>query len=202
MTTLPRNAATPDAATSDAGTPDAGTPDAGTSDAADPELLGGHPVPARALVVGAHPDDADFGAGNTQAGRVLESEPGRRVVYGAPGPDGEPPMTLEFLVEGRDGGTTALRLVQSGFFDGDDWEAEYDGFGKGWDMFLHNLAEYFRHFPGLPAATVVATGFMSGYELPWGKIMATGTVIVLPVTVFALLVSRHMVRGLTMGASK
>jgi multiple sugar transport system permease protein len=51
-------------------------------------------------------------------------------------------------------------------------------------------------------APVVATSFMSGYELPWGKIMATGTVIVLPVTVFALLVSRHMVRGLTMGATK
>jgi multiple sugar transport system permease protein len=55
---------------------------------------------------------------------------------------------------------------------------------------------------GLKTAPVVATNFMSGYELPWGKIMATGTVIVLPVTVFALLVSRHMVRGLTMGATK
>jgi len=51
-------------------------------------------------------------------------------------------------------------------------------------------------------APVIATSYMSGYELPWGKIMATGTVIVLPVTVFALFVSRHMVRGLTMGASK
>ncbi len=51
-------------------------------------------------------------------------------------------------------------------------------------------------------APVVATSFMSGYELPWGKIMAAGTVIVLPVTIFALLVSRHMVRGLTMGATK
>lgn len=51
-------------------------------------------------------------------------------------------------------------------------------------------------------APVIATSYMSGYELPWGKIMATGTVIVLPVTFFALLVSRHMVRGLTMGASK
>jgi multiple sugar transport system permease protein len=55
---------------------------------------------------------------------------------------------------------------------------------------------------GLKTAPVVATNFMSGYELPWGKIMATGTVIVLPVTIFALLVSRHMVRGLTMGATK
>ncbi len=51
-------------------------------------------------------------------------------------------------------------------------------------------------------APVAATSFMSGYELPWGKIMATGTLIVLPVTIFALLVSRHMIRGLTMGASK
>ena len=55
---------------------------------------------------------------------------------------------------------------------------------------------------GLKTAPVVATNFMSGYELPWGKIMATGTVIVLPVTLFALVVSRHMVRGLTMGATK
>jgi multiple sugar transport system permease protein len=54
----------------------------------------------------------------------------------------------------------------------------------------------------LKTAPVVATNFMSGYELPWGKIMATGTVIVLPVTVFAMVVSRHMVRGLTMGATK
>ncbi|WNV86383.1 SRPBCC domain-containing protein [Umezawaea sp. Da 62-37] len=103
--------------------------------------------------------EADFGGGNTQAGLVLEREPGRRVVYGAPGPDGVPPMTVEFLVEGRENGTTVLRLVQSGFFGGDDWEAEYDGFGRGWDMFLHNLDGYFRHFAGLPVANVVAFAF-------------------------------------------
>ncbi len=51
-------------------------------------------------------------------------------------------------------------------------------------------------------APVAATTFMSGYELPWGEIMATGTLIVLPVILFALLVSRHLVRGLTMGAVK
>jgi uncharacterized protein YndB with AHSA1/START domain len=102
--------------------------------------------------------EADFGGGNTQAGLVLEREPGRRVVYGAPGPDGVPPMSIEFLIEGKDDGTTVLRLVQSGFF-GDDWEAEYDGFGRGWDMFLHNLTEYFRHFAGRPAVGVVAFAF-------------------------------------------
>ena len=55
---------------------------------------------------------------------------------------------------------------------------------------------------GTRTAPVAATTFMSGYELPWGEIMATGTLIVLPVIVFALLVSRHLVRGLTMGAVK
>ena len=51
-------------------------------------------------------------------------------------------------------------------------------------------------------APVAATSFMSGYDLPWGAIMATGTLIVLPVILFALLVSKQLVRGLTMGAVK
>jgi multiple sugar transport system permease protein len=51
-------------------------------------------------------------------------------------------------------------------------------------------------------APVVATAFLSGYELPWGRIMATSTLIVLPVVVFGLSISRHIVRGLTMGAVK
>ncbi|PMS37974.1 carbohydrate ABC transporter permease [Trinickia symbiotica] len=49
---------------------------------------------------------------------------------------------------------------------------------------------------------VAATSYMSGYELPWGEIMATGTLIVLPMIVFALLVSGRLVQGLTMGAVK
>lgn len=51
-------------------------------------------------------------------------------------------------------------------------------------------------------APVAATAFLSGYDLPWGSIMATGTLIVLPVVVFGLLVSKHIVRGLTMGGVK
>ncbi|MEB0077311.1 carbohydrate ABC transporter permease [Pseudomonas sp. CCI3.2] len=51
-------------------------------------------------------------------------------------------------------------------------------------------------------APVTATSFMSGYDLPWGEIMATGTLIVFPVIIFALMVSKHLVQGLTMGAVK
>jgi multiple sugar transport system permease protein len=51
-------------------------------------------------------------------------------------------------------------------------------------------------------APAMAVSFMEGYNLPYGKIMATSTLIVIPVLVFALIASRHLVRGLTMGAVK
>ena len=51
-------------------------------------------------------------------------------------------------------------------------------------------------------APVVAASFMSGYELPWGQIMATGTMVALPVIIFSMIVSRQLVRGLTAGAIK
>jgi len=51
-------------------------------------------------------------------------------------------------------------------------------------------------------APAMAVGFMEGYNLPYGKIMATSTLIVIPVIVFALIASKHLVRGLTMGAVK
>jgi len=51
-------------------------------------------------------------------------------------------------------------------------------------------------------APAMAVSFMEGYNLPYGKIMATSTLIVIPVVVFALIASKHLVRGLTMGAVK
>ncbi len=51
-------------------------------------------------------------------------------------------------------------------------------------------------------APAMAVSFMEGYNLPYGKIMATSTLIVIPVLIFALLASKQLVRGLTMGALK
>ena len=51
-------------------------------------------------------------------------------------------------------------------------------------------------------APAMAVSFMEGYSLPYGKIMATSTLIVIPVLIFALLASKQLVRGLTMGAVK
>lgn len=51
-------------------------------------------------------------------------------------------------------------------------------------------------------APAMAVSFMEGYSLPYGKIMATSTLIVIPVIIFALIASKQLVRGLTMGAVK
>jgi uncharacterized protein YndB with AHSA1/START domain len=65
---------------------------------------------------------------------------------------------FEYLIEARDGGSTVLRFVHSGFL-GDDWNAEYEGMtSHGWDMYLHTLAQYLRYFPGRPATYVEAEG--------------------------------------------
>jgi ABC-type glycerol-3-phosphate transport system permease component len=51
-------------------------------------------------------------------------------------------------------------------------------------------------------APVAASLFVSYKEIAWGSLSAAGTVIVLPILIFALVVQRHLVRGLTAGAVK
>ncbi|NMH98930.1 SRPBCC family protein [Pseudonocardia acidicola] len=67
-------------------------------------------------------------------------------------------QAFEYLIEARDGGSTVLRFVHSGFL-GDGWDAEYEGMtSHGWDMYLHTLAEYLTYFPGRSATYVEAEG--------------------------------------------
>ena len=94
-------------------------------------------------------------AGQTEDGVVTAWEPGRRFAYRGGSPDSAEFMAFEWLIEGRDDGTCVLRLVQSGVL-GDDWETEYDALTKGWDMYLHQLAQYLGHFRGRSVAPVMA----------------------------------------------
>jgi len=51
-------------------------------------------------------------------------------------------------------------------------------------------------------APVAAVQFQTEYEIIWGAMAAAGTVIILPMLALSMLVQKHIVRGLTLGAVK
>ncbi|MGI8939708.1 MAG: hypothetical protein ACR2JF_16135 [Iamia sp.] len=63
-------------------------------------------------------------------------------------------MVFEWLVEAGDGGTCIVRLVNSGFGDGEEWDEQYHGMTEGWKFFLANLRLHLTHFRGRRAHAV------------------------------------------------
>jgi uncharacterized protein YndB with AHSA1/START domain len=108
--------------------------------------------------------------GYTTASTVTVWEPAKRFAFRSEeNPDGTF-MAFEYLIEGRDGGSTVLQFVHSGFL-GDDWEAEYEAMSKGDAMYLRKLATYLRHFPGRTATHNI---FSVGRQVPdTAKVWAT-----------------------------
>src|SRR6267378_6993017 len=88
---------------------------------------------------------------------VTAWEPGRRVTYRST-PDADNRFyALEWLVEGRAGGTL-LRCVASGFIPGDDWEAEFESLRDGGAMYFLSLVQYLTHFRGRSVQVVDVFG--------------------------------------------
>jgi uncharacterized protein YndB with AHSA1/START domain len=92
-------------------------------------------------------------AGQTAESTVTAWEPMKRLAHqSSVGADGAF-MAFEYLIEGRAGGSTVLRMVQSGVLGG-DWATEYDALNEGWDVYLHTLSQYLAHFRGRSAAVI------------------------------------------------
>jgi uncharacterized protein YndB with AHSA1/START domain len=95
-----------------------------------------------------------WGPGMEGDSRIEIWEPGRHLKkVKAPDPTGAasagPAFAVDFYLEG-DGGSTILRLVQSGFGEGDEWEDEYDSIDTGWGLYLKNLRHYLERHRGAP----------------------------------------------------
>jgi hypothetical protein len=79
-------------------------------------------------------------------------------------------MVFEYLIEGREGGSTVLRFVHSGFLPGDDWEKEYEALKDGDPMYIHKLAQYLTYFRGRTATPVDVYGpQVPDRETTWAK---------------------------------
>lgn len=90
------------------------------------------------------------------AGRVAAWEPPHRLVFD--GGEGVAGFAFEWLVEARDGGMCIVRLVNSGFGSGDEWDEQYDAMTDGWKLFLFNLQLHRRHFAGRWAISMQPVG--------------------------------------------
>jgi len=116
---------------------------------------------------------ARFGAGPEMEvpGNVAAWEPPHRVVFD--GGDGVDGLAFEWLVEARDGGTCVVRLVNSGFGDGGEWDDYYDAMTEGWNMFLGNLLLHLTHFSGQSAAAALpGAGWPGPAETVWAELCA------------------------------
>ena len=88
-------------------------------------------------------------------GRVAAWNPPQRVLFdGGEGVDG---LAFEWLIEARDG-SCVVRLVNSGFGNGGEWDDHYDAMTEGWKMFLANLRLHLEHFPGESASASLPMG--------------------------------------------
>jgi uncharacterized protein YndB with AHSA1/START domain len=118
--------------------------------------------------------------GWTSESTVTVWDPPKRFVTETPhGEDGRF-MAFEYIIEGREGGSTVLRFVHSGFLPDDEWETEYEALKTGDPAYLQKLAEYLKYFRGRRAIPVSAYGPQVNAERAWsvfrGALGLTGDV--------------------------
>jgi len=105
--------------------------------------------------------------GFTMESTVTAWDPPHRFTTTSPeAPDGRL-MAFELQIEGRDGGTTLLRLVHSGFLPDDVWEGEFDALKKGDPAYIFKLAEYLKYFRGQKAIPVSVWGPPAAPDRAW-----------------------------------
>ena len=89
----------------------------------------------------------------TEESAITAWEPPTRFESRTPeGPDGAL-HAFEYIVEGRDKGSTVVRWVHSGFL-GENWEKEYEGLSEGDPMYFDKLRVYLTYFKGRTATPV------------------------------------------------
>ena len=83
-------------------------------------------------------------------------------------------MAVDFFLQ-TNGEKVRLRLVHSGFGEGDQWDEQYDGTEAGWLFFLFNLQHYLKYHSGLRRYMISARERLRGSRREiWARILHSG----------------------------
>lgn len=96
-----------------------------------------------------------WGAGMEGEAPIHLWEPNKALGWTEAGPH---PKLVEFTIEAKDGSTTILRIVQSGFGEGSSFNDEYEAVNGGWQTYMRTLKfgiENTRHEPITIAAATL-----------------------------------------------
>ena len=105
-------------------------------------------------------------------GRVSAWAPPNRVAFDG-GADAEGGLAFEWLVQARGDATCIVRLVNSGFGSGEEWDDQYDGMTEGWRLFLHNLQLHLANFAGRRGESMLPMAMWTGPRGPiWAALMS------------------------------
>lgn len=77
---------------------------------------------------------------------VVDALPGERFSLGFESGDGRSGL-IEITLK-QEAGSTIVRLVNSGFLEGGDWDEEYQGISSGWQCALAVLKHHLEEYPG------------------------------------------------------
>lgn len=113
-----------------------------------------------------------FGEMGTDEGQVVRWEAPRRVVFEGGASMGRP-LAFEWTVEAVSGDTCTVRLVNTGFGHGEEWDGDFDGMSMGWRLFLENLRLHLTHFRSQRATAAVPMAMVAGpNERAWSALCA------------------------------
>ena len=113
-----------------------------------------------------------FGEMGAEEGHVVRWEAPRRVVFEAGAAMGRP-LAFEWTVEAVSGDTCTVRLVNTGFGPGEEWDGDFDGMSIGWRLFLENLRLHLTHFRSQRATAAVPMAMVAGpNERAWSALCA------------------------------
>ena len=115
--------------------------------------------------------NTDFG-GYVQRSEITAWEPHRHLAHTSePSPDGRF-IAFEYLLEAKDGGSTVMRQVVTGFLPGDDWEAEFEAMLSGGQMYARTLRSYVDYFTGRFGVPVSAMVQHPDFARAWAGMLA------------------------------